>query len=915
MPRRVFLDWSRATPAAVAEWLIGGAGAARAADLSDTLVLVPTRRAGRRLRAELAARAPRGVLSPHVITPSQFLEPDAGAVVGKIELLLAVISALDRMPPEDLTPLFPQGIPFRTFEERVQFARAFLDLRATLTDGNWTLQAAARQLGDHTESARWEVLAALERSSAALLRDRAERHAARLAFASRPRLPEDIRRVVVAGVADLSPLAERALSALPAEISLTILVPAASGSDEAFDAWGRPVAAAWCERDPGWENFAAQVHLCARAEDVAATLSAILPDARKPEPAYLEIGVLDRGLLPTVRDSITAAGGSLHDPEGESLDRHWAGRFLGEWAGFLATADFAAACRLLRNGVVSEWLSRHLRGFALEDALAEADKVRADFFPPTIDSALARCKPGRSLSRALDRFLQLRSAHLGKKWLASLREFLGELCGPGMPDAIPAVFDEIAPLVARHSELDPPAWLRLARHALAGQQVYAEAEPDAIEASGWLELPWCDAPHLVLAGFNQGLVPAMPAPDPFLSRALRQRLDLPGEEQRAARDACFLARLLAMRRGAGRVDVLVCQIDAEGAPGQPSPLLFAGAGDDLPYRVRRLFEEPRPAEADPPWEAVWTLDPPRAELKRALRVTGFREYLACPFEFYLRFGLGMDFFDPEPAEMDARVFGTLVHDTIEIFSRQESMRDLVDPRDIRAAVSELLDGLVAKRFETPLSLPLLVQVESARQRLMAFADVQAEERRDGWRIVHAEIPFADYRGGQPWMLDGWEIRGKIDRIDYHEATNRWRVLDYKTADKAEPPAKMHLRGGNERDWPPAYARIEPLSKWWTNLQLPLYRQLLADSGLENVSCAYFNLPKAVSATGVMEWPDFDAALADSALRCARGVIADVGRGRFWPPNPRAPYPQNAGWFHPDPERTVAETSWLRAASA
>jgi hypothetical protein len=65
----------------------------------------------------------------------------------------------------------------------------------------------------------------------------------------------------------------------------------------------------------------------------------------------------------------------------------------------------------------------------------------------------------------------------------------------------------------------------------------------------------------------------------------------------------------------------------------------------------------------------------------------------------------------------------------------------------------------------------------------------------------------------------------------------------------------------------------------------------------------------------MEWPDFDDALAESAMRCARGVIADVERGHFWPPNPRNPYPQNAGWFHPDPERTVAGTSWLRAASA
>ncbi len=912
MPDRIFLDWSKPTAVTVAQWLIRAAGPGRIADLSDALVIVPTKQAGRRLRSALADAAPAGVLSPRVITPSQLLEPAPDAIAGRIESLLAVIAALDEIPAGELTPLFPHGLPFHTFEERVQFARSFLDLRATLIEGNWTLRAAAELLGDHPDSERWQVLTRLEGSSASRLRGKAEWHTARLALSHRLQLPAESRRVVVAGVADLSALVERALSSLPTGVALSILIP---GPSEAFDAWGRP-AADWLDRAPGWDRFDGQVHLCAREGDIAAALSAILPTEPSPDPAYLEIGALDRGLLPSLRAGLAAAGGQLHDPEGEPVERHWVARFLDAWARLLDEATFPAACDLLRHGAFAEWLSGRDRVFDLAEALAEADAVRAKFFPPTIDSALARCKPDRSLAWALGRLLDIRAAHLDREWLPSLRDFLVSLAGADMPDPILSILEEISPLTARQPSIRPPEWLRLARTALAGQQAYLEAQPGAIDASGWLELPWSDAPHLVLAGFNQGLVPARLAPDPFLTRALRARLGLPGEDQRTARDSYFLARLLAMRRErGGRVDVLVSQIDADGAPCQPSPLLFTGAkGDDLPHRVRRLFADPRPAEADPPWESVWTLDPPRIELKKSLRVTGFREYLACPFEFYLRFGLDMDFFDPEPAEMDARVFGTLVHDTIEAFSRDKTSRDLVEPGDIGSTVSRLLDALVKDRFETPLSLPLLVQVESARQRLMAFAEVQAEERRDGWRIMEAEITFAEFRGA-PWVLDGWEIRGKIDRIDYHEATDRWRVLDYKTTDKAEPPERMHLRGGSERDWPPDYARVGSLSKWWTNLQLPLYRQLIVDAGRRDVSCGYFNLPKAVTATGVSVWPDFGDDLAASALGCAQGVISDVERGRFWPPNPHNPYPQNAGWFHPDPERTVAAASWLRTETA
>ncbi|MGH8048207.1 MAG: PD-(D/E)XK nuclease family protein, partial [Chthoniobacterales bacterium] len=714
---------------------------------------------------------------------------------------------------------------------------------------------------------------------------------------------------------------------LPAAVAVHSLIAAPSELSASFDEWGRPLAAEWRDRDPGWDDFDAQVHLCARGEDIAATLGAILPADAKPDPAFLEIGALDRELLPSLRAPIEAAGGNLHDPEGQSLDLHWLGRLLGDWSDFLDDPTFNFVGGLLRNGIVASWLARKTREFDLADALAESDKIRADFFPSTAESAVEKCNAGRSLRRALELLLKLRSRMTGRSWIEPLRAFLDEVSADTTDSAsieaaaaIAEALDGISPLAPRHPEIKPSDWLRLVRESLATQRHYNETEPEAVEASGWLELPWSDAPHLVLAGFNQGVVPSRFAQDPFLSAGIRQHLGLPTEEQRAARDAYFLARLLAMRRGgSGRVDVLVCQIDTDGAPGQPSPLLFAGSGEALPLRVQRLFAEPRPAQSDPPWEAAWQLDPPRVELKKKLRVTGFREYLACPFEFYLRFGLGMEAFDPEPAEMDARVFGTLVHETIKAFSQNPGTRDLADSAKIRDAVSRLLDEQVEARFEIPLSMPLLIQIESARQRLMAFADVQAVERSEGWLIVEAEISFFDHLGGRHWQIAGWDVTGQIDRIDHHEATGRWRVLDYKTSDKSEPPSRMHLRGGSAatHTWPPDYAFVESVSKWWSNLQLPLYRQFLIETGIEPgaVLCGYFNLPKAVSATGIVEWADFNDGLGESALRCACGVLADIEREKFWPPNPRVVHPQNADWFHPDPERTVAAESWLRTIPA
>ena len=48
----------------------------------------------------------------------------------------------------------------------------------------------------------------------------------------------------------------------------------------------------------------------------------------------------------------------------------------------------------------------------------------------------------------------------------------------------------------------------------------------AIELRGWLELPWDDAPALVVTGMNEGMVPASGGSDLFLPDTLRRRLKL-----------------------------------------------------------------------------------------------------------------------------------------------------------------------------------------------------------------------------------------------------------------------------------------------------------------------------------------------------------------------------------------------------
>jgi ATP-dependent helicase/nuclease subunit B len=159
--------------------------------------------------------------------------------------------------------------------------------------------------------------------------------------------------------------------------------------------------------------------------------------------------------------------------------------------------------------------------------------------------------------------------------------------------------------------------------------------------------------------------------------------------------------------------------------------------------------------------------------------------------------------------------------------------------------------------------------------------VQARERAGGWRIERIESAFT-------LELGGLVVRGRIDRIDRHEATGAWRVLDYKTSDTAVPPSRSHLRPFRPADADlPAWRRvaIDGRECIWADLQLPVYLRALGEelAGAPSITGGYFNLPKAAGETGLALWPELSGELLEAARDCTDGVAGCIRAGEFWPP--------------------------------
>jgi hypothetical protein len=252
-------------------------------------------------------------------------------------------------------------------------------------------------------------------------------------------------------------------------------------------------------------------------------------------------------------------------------------------------------------------------------------------------------------------------------------------------------------------------------------------------------------------------------------------------------------------------------------------------------------------------------------------VTWFRDYLACPYRFYLKRVLRLQVERDDAVELSPPQWGTLAHDALRAFGL-DPIRGSSDAHAIEKTLQARLDEIATERFGARPPVAVRVQLEQLRERLSAFASWQARWASEGWEIVAVEVPLDD---GQFIVgSDGGRmpLRGRIDRVDRNQRTGECVVFDYKTSDRARTPEQVHRARGR-----------------WSDLQLPLYRTLVPDHPTLAPHLAgsvprvgFVNLPNDADDAGeqLAGWSDEDFA---DAQQVARTVVDGVRAERFWPP--------------------------------
>ena len=882
---RYFLGWDRPILPAAAEWLWERyAGSSR-----PCLVVVPTARAGRRLLEILAERAEASSagpwLPPTIETVGRVpetlcaLEEDAA---GDWDAMLARVASLRQAGPATLEPLVPRPpaasdtLGWWRLAERL--AQLSDDLAASqLTPAEVLQRASELEIDLGLSEPRWRALAELEQRYRAML-GRADRQQARAAAISGESCKSELP-VVLIGVVDLSKQLHAILSQVE---NVTALVPAPAEHAAGFDAIGGLVAGYWLSQPlstPG-PTFVPQP-----ADQAVAVVEALAGWSASPDEISIAVG--DEPSAPAMQRTLELAGAPSRVAAGTPLRRSGPALALELLSRFAATSSFDDLAAIARHPDLEPLLGE-------EDWPSRLDDFASTFLQADLESDQAGPAEGReslaplrqSLAALLpdgcDRELTL------PEWAPPIAELLEAIYGRSEL-LLPRDHDRIEAITALGKALrdlagldaSSPQMIRLpfdqAVGLLLDQASQINLPPasigPAVELLGFLELPWDDAPHAAITDLNEGQLPATRQGDAFLPDTLRQSLGMPDAATRFARDRLLLQITLRSRP---ETRLFACRSSPAGDPRVPSRLLLAGDRDQRADRLRDYYPKesqlpaaPRVRLLEPGGQSRFLIPPPLMSQRviDSLPVTAFRDYLACPYRFYLKHVERLGELDDRAVELDALAYGSLAHDVLEAFGRSDTAH-AADPGKIETFLRDTLDTLAAHRFGARARPAVRVQIEQIRERLNVFAKQQARLTQAGWQIrrdlLETSLEAKLTIDGRPFTL-----RGKIDRVDEHPQLG-FRLLDYKTSDAGHKPEKTHVRRGE-----------------WIDLQLPLYRQLIEPLGVTDAALGYINLPKDPADAGLKlaQWSADELGLA---MRVRDLVVMQVRQQKFWPPREDPP---------------------------
>ena len=803
-------------------------------------------------------------------------------------------------------------------------------LHARLANDIWSFNSVSREVKNYKgflkeEGARWDVLSDLQKRYYKILGEVElwDKQAARNFAAAGLMKANEIRcqtefDIVLVGTADINRSVAEMLKQIRTVNSkqVSVLVAAPSSMADAFDEIGSLETSYWVNHVV---DFADEKILVADqpADQADGAASFITNLSFELSADQITIGVPDPTIIPQLERTLNLVQLKHRNLAGVELTQTGPVRLLLACRDYLESQNYTNFAALVRHPDLYRWLCIRveddgwlqslndyqnnnlpsLLGLLDVDAFGNPELISTTF-DPTDDGAQRRAARLADSTRILNQVHQALAELLvslaggedakvlpirewATPWIKLLQQIYGgfeferhDVVGLKTLKACEAVCLALAGQNAVPeqfgTEVSANESLTWALESAAEHRVVESPDPESIELAGWLDLALDDAPVMVITSVNDEFVPTSEVGHQFLPNELCKELKILDNDRRYARDAYALTVISSVREN---FLLIAGRRSSSGEPRRPSRLLFTDP-ETSARRAKAFFDYGGNPESKL-WITSQTEFPngqqieipaPNAAVPKNISVTKFKDFIQCPYRFYLKHIMRLQATDDDWRELSGGTFGDLAHNVLEAFGKSE-VRDTTDENRIREFLFDKLNEMVSFQFAGSRLPAVRIQIEQLRLRFERFAQKQAEMRRDGWRIVSTEEHlFHNFDvDGTPFV-----INGKIDRVDQHEISGQVAVWDYKTSDRGDPPEKVH------------YAKRK---QEWKDLQLPLYRHLVKEvSAVEgadfaNVATGYVLLAKNLDEVGfhAAEWEPEVLATADEK---AREIIRKIRLGEY-----------------------------------
>lgn len=327
---------------------------------------------------------------------------------------------------------------------------------------------------------------------------------------------------------------------------------------------------------------------------------------------------------------------------------------------------------------------------------------------------------------------------------------------------------------------------------MARQSVDLSGEPlQGLQVMGLLESRGLDFDEVFILDVNEGTLPDGTPPPTFMPLDLQRSMGLPGRPERDGIFSAYLHRLLHRSR---KVHLLHVGADLGDSGTEPSRFLGqleAWAKASLPGVTlhKALWSTPLPDPAPLVPALGWSDDAQTSidrMLKKGISPSALNQALNCERQFHYRYVLGLGEADTVEEHLEASTIGTIIHSAVEeglkstvgrVLQREDLKRLAaeVQPRLVTALAQEKA-GAQADTGENVLVLRM------AAAMIGRWVRDELNEWRDDTAVT---ITGLEEYMSRSFPIDGGRnitFHGLADRVEVHRGPGGevWQVVDYKT---------------------------------------------------------------------------------------------------------------------------------------